>query len=138
MSFEMKMSRELGEALISWDERLHGVWQTLHHARLMIEPLQDMGLKDRAKDATTIYDDVDNQLRRGVLVARMMKRHSELYPVLRGPVASEVFRQFNNVLHQSLFASLSEDREQEVATVLEAFLDAARAAVEEQEGDTDE
>ena len=138
MSFEVKLSPQLGAGLLAWDDKLHAVWQTMNHARLMIDPLNDMSMKKCAHAAGEIYQDIRTQLMSGELTARMLRQHAKEHPCLREQVGSEVIRQFNNVLFPYLFWEHDDTNELELLKAVEEFLGAAKDAVDRKgEGDED-
>lgn len=135
MSFNISLTPETGVALLEWEDRLFAMWQTQHHAKLMIDPLSSAGLAVRAKEAAKIYQDINEQLVTGELVTRMIRIHAEVHPCLRGRVESELLRQFTNVLVPYLFADVSEARKEQLQSVADEYRQAALTATEEKHED---
>jgi hypothetical protein len=132
MSFDVKLTPELGKALLAWDDRLFGVWQACMHSRAMVPALVDAGFTLRAREAAEISNNIHEQLVTGELVTRMSRMHAKKHPCLRGGVESELLRQFSNVLVPFLFADISEERKGDLEAQVEQFRVAANAATEEE------
>ena len=133
MSFDVKLTRELGWALLDWEDRIFSIWQSSMHARQMVPALAEAGLTLRAKEASGINNDINEQLVTGELVTRMSRMHAKKHPCLRGDVESELLRQFTNVLVPYFFANISEERKAALEEQVDQFREAVNRAVEVEE-----